>query len=74
MLNSRQKKAAFEISGNTIVSASPGTGKTKTLIARAQKKLESIPKHKSLALITYTNAAADEIASSGYANKNSSIS
>lgn len=63
MLNSRQKKAAFEISGNTIVSASPGTGKTKTLIARAQKKLESIPKHKSLALITYTNAAADEIAS-----------
>lgn len=38
MLNSRQKKAAFEISGNTIVSASPGTGKTKTLIARAQKK------------------------------------
>lgn len=63
MLNSKQKKAAFEISGNTIVSASPGTGKTKTLIARAQKKLESIPKHKSLALITYTNAAADEIAS-----------
>ncbi|MCZ2085089.1 MAG: ATP-dependent helicase [Flavobacteriales bacterium] len=61
MLNSKQKKAAFEISGNTIVSASPGTGKTKTLIARAQKKLESIPNHKSLALITYTNAAADEI-------------
>lgn len=63
MLNNKQKKAAFELSGNTIVSASPGTGKTKTLIARAQKKLESIPKHKSLALITYTNAAADEIAS-----------
>lgn len=63
MLNNKQKKAAFEISGNTIVRASPGTGKTKTLIARAQKKLESIPKHKSLALITYTNAAADEIAS-----------
>ncbi|WP_336702641.1 ATP-dependent helicase [Chryseobacterium indologenes] len=63
MLNNKQKKVAFELSGNTIVSASPGTGKTKTLIARAQKKLESIPKHKSLALITYTNAAADEIAS-----------
>ncbi|MHA8072882.1 UvrD-helicase domain-containing protein [Aquirufa ecclesiirivi] len=63
MLNSKQKKVAFELTGNTIVSASPGTGKTKTLVARAQKKLESIPKHKSLALITYTNAGADEISS-----------
>jgi DNA helicase-2/ATP-dependent DNA helicase PcrA len=63
MLNSKQKKVAFELTGNIIVSASPGTGKTKTLVARAQKKLESMPKHKSLALITYTNAGADEIAS-----------
>lgn len=63
MLNSKQKKVAFELTGNTIVSASPGTGKTKTLVARAQKKLESMPKHKSLALITYTNAGADEISS-----------
>lgn len=61
MLNDSQKKVAFEIAGNTIVSASPGTGKTKTLVARAQKKLGSLPKHKKLALITYTNAAADEI-------------
>jgi DNA helicase-2/ATP-dependent DNA helicase PcrA len=63
MLNSKQKKVAFELTGNTIVSASPGTGKTKTLVARAQKKLETMPKHKSLALITYTNAGADEISS-----------
>lgn len=63
MLNKKQKKVAFELTGNTIVSASPGTGKTKTLVARAQRKLESIPKHKSLALITYTNAGADEISS-----------
>lgn len=63
MLNSKQKKVAFELTGNTIVSASPGTGKTKTLVARAQKKLESMPKHKQLALITYTNAGADEISS-----------
>lgn len=63
MLNSKQKKVAFELTGNTIVSASPGTGKTKTLVARAQKKIESMPKHKSLALITYTNAGADEISS-----------
>lgn len=63
MLNSKQKKVAFELTGNTIVSASPGTGKTKTLVARAQKKLESMPMHKSLALITYTNSGADEISS-----------
>lgn len=69
MLNSKQKKVAFELTGNTIVSASPGTGKTKTLVARAQKKLESMPKHKSLALITYTNAGADEISSRLHADE-----
>lgn len=63
MLNAKQRKVAFELAGNTIVSASPGTGKTKTLVARAQKKLETLPKHKSIALITYTNAGADEISS-----------
>lgn len=63
MLNDKQRKVALELSGNTIVSASPGTGKTKTLVARAQYKLDAMPKHKSLALITYTNAGADEISS-----------
>ena len=63
MLNDSQREVAFVRTGNTIVSASPGTGKTKTLVARAQRKLESILDGKSLALITYTNAAADEIAS-----------
>lgn len=62
MLNAKQAKVAYEISQNVIVSASPGSGKTKTLIARARHKLENIPTHKSLALITYTNAGADEIA------------
>ena len=61
MLNPKQKRVAYELAGNTIVSASPGTGKTKTLVARAQRKLEFKPQHRSLALITYTNAAADEI-------------
>ncbi|PKO95723.1 MAG: hypothetical protein CVU12_08660 [Bacteroidetes bacterium HGW-Bacteroidetes-7] len=61
MLNEKQRQVVYEMSGNTIVSASPGSGKTKTLVARAQHRLEKIPSHKSLALITYTNAGADEI-------------
>jgi DNA helicase-2/ATP-dependent DNA helicase PcrA len=63
MLNKIQKRIVFEMPFNTIVSASPGTGKTKTLVARAECKLGTIPKHKCLALITYTNAGADEIES-----------
>lgn len=61
MLNRIQKKVVFDCPGNTIVSASPGSGKTKTLVARAQHKLETIQPFKALALITYTNAGADEI-------------
>lgn len=61
MLNEKQQKVSKELEGNTIVSASPGTGKTKALVARAVKKLITLPSHCSLALITYTNAAADEI-------------
>ena len=62
MLNDKQRKVVYKMPGNTIVSASPGSGKTKTLVSRAEHKLETIPFYKSLALITYTNAGADEIA------------
>ncbi|MBT3208795.1 MAG: ATP-dependent helicase [Bacteroidetes bacterium] len=63
ILNKLQEKAVFEIKGNTLVTASPGSGKTRTLVARAMYKLEDLPKFKTIALITYTNAAADEISS-----------
>jgi DNA helicase-2/ATP-dependent DNA helicase PcrA len=62
-LNDIQSKVVFNSPGNTLVCASPGSGKTRTLVARAQHKLETLPHRKSLALITYTNAGADEIAS-----------
>jgi len=62
-LNKAQKKAVFELQQNTLLTASPGSGKTRTLVARAIHKLESIPKFKTIALITYTNAGSDEIAS-----------
>ncbi|TDS28035.1 UvrD-helicase domain-containing protein [Halanaerobium congolense] len=57
-LNEKQKTAVNEY-GNVFVSAPPGSGKTRTLIARAEKKLENYDK--PVALITYTNAAADEM-------------
>jgi superfamily I DNA/RNA helicase len=62
-LNTKQKKAVFELSGNTLITASPGSGKTRTIVARAIHNLDILPKYKSIALITYTNAGADEIAS-----------
>jgi len=62
-LNTKQKKAVFDFKGSCLITASPGTGKTRTLVSRGVHKLESLPKHKSIALITYTNAGADEIAS-----------
>lgn len=60
-LNKRQREAVFDHPGNTLISASPGSGKTKTLVARALHKMDDIPDFKTLALITYTNAATDEI-------------
>jgi superfamily I DNA/RNA helicase len=57
-LNEKQRTAVNEY-GNIFVSAPPGSGKTRTLIARSEKKLENYDK--PVALITYTNAAADEM-------------
>lgn len=72
-LNTKQKIAVFEFSGSTLITASPGSGKTKTLVARAAYKLDVLPKYKAIALITYTNAGADEIASRLISEKNAFI-
>lgn len=58
--NTKQLEAIKKL-GNVLVNASPGSGKTFTLVERAKCKLEILPKNKQLALITYTNVAADEI-------------
>ncbi len=62
-LNDKQKIAVFDLLGNSVISASPGSGKTKTLVSRALHRIEELPKNRTMALITYTNAGADEIAS-----------
>lgn len=60
-LNSEQK-IAVKHEGNVLVTACPGSGKTRVLTCRAIKGLEEIPtiKHRVIAL-TFTNRAADEI-------------
>lgn len=60
-LNDEQRRAVEYAEGNLVVTASPGSGKTRTLVARAKHLHQKLNKHKQLALITYTNAASDEI-------------
>lgn len=62
-LNKKQRFAA-DFSGNVVVTACPGSGKTRTLIARIIRGLSELTseKHRVVAL-TFTNRAADEIRS-----------
>lgn len=59
--NKRQWEA-FNRSGDTLVVAPPGSGKTKLLTAKlAQDFLTELPSPHGAACITYSNAAADEL-------------
>ena len=59
-----QQKAAVNRSGNVVVTACPGSGKTRVLTCRVIRGLEELtsPKHRVIAL-TFTNRASDEIQS-----------
>ncbi|AXH93562.1 ATP-dependent helicase [Micromonospora aurantiaca] len=60
-LNDGQRAAALH-AGNLVVLAGPGSGKTRTLVAKAAYLLETqIPPRRGLAAITYTRHAAQEI-------------
>jgi DNA helicase-2/ATP-dependent DNA helicase PcrA len=60
-LNNEQARAATWL-GSVVVSAGPGSGKTRTLVARAAYLLETqVSPFRGLACITYTTAAASEI-------------
>lgn len=57
-----EQLAAVRHDGNAVLSAGPGSGKTRTLVARAAYLLEvELSPFQGLACLTYTNAAADEI-------------
>lgn len=56
------QRAAVLHPGNVVLRAGPGSGKTKTLVARAAYLLETqMSAFRGVACITYTNPAADEI-------------
>ncbi len=59
-----QQQTAVEESGNVLVTACPGSGKTRVLIHRVMKELSELEstKHRVIA-VTFTNRAADEIKS-----------
>lgn len=60
-LNDQQKKAASHPSGDAIVLAGPGTGKTLTLVARhAFLRSKGVPGD-SILVVTFTKEAAEEL-------------
>ena len=55
-----QQTAVVEAQGILFVEACPGAGKTRALVARLLKRTEEEPR-KGIALISFTNAAIDEV-------------
>lgn len=55
------QKDIVDTKGNLIVSASAGTGKTHTMVAKIEKELQDNHSHKVIAAITFTIRAAKEI-------------
>ena len=60
-LNPLQKEAVFAGPGPILVIAGPGTGKTRTLVARAVQLLEEGINPRSILAVTYTRKAASEM-------------
>lgn len=60
-LNSEQKAAKNAIDGNTVVIASPGSGKTAVLIQRYIEMLQRGISDRDMLNLTFTNAAATEM-------------
>lgn len=55
-----EQRGALAVSGHLLIVAGPGTGKTRTLTARAWHKLRTAPRD-PLVVVTFTRDAANEI-------------
>ncbi|NIT12844.1 MAG: UvrD-helicase domain-containing protein, partial [Candidatus Dadabacteria bacterium] len=60
-LNDQQKAAAKYDSGHVLVLAGAGTGKTRTIIARAEHLIESGVEPQRILMLTFTRRAAQEM-------------
>lgn len=61
-LNTEQKKALDTISGTVIINAGPGTGKTKTLVARIEHLVRNHQvRPENILALTFTQKAAAEM-------------
>jgi len=60
-LSPQQQEIVVNTTGNVVVSASAGTGKTRTMIAKIIHDLQQNRTHKVIAAITFTINAAQEI-------------
>ncbi len=58
-LNAKQR-AAYDTTGNTVLLAGPGSGKTATLVLRVARLLDEVPAPHGLACLTYSTEAARE--------------
>lgn len=61
ILNSEQKEAVFTTQGPLLIIAGPGSGKTKTLVARTIHLLENNVKPSEIFLTTFSRKAANEL-------------
>lgn len=61
-LNDQQRSAATAADGPVVIAAGPGTGKTKTLVARIAHLVESGVKPGQILAVTFTKKAASEMA------------
>lgn len=60
-LNEKQKEAALHIEGSAVVMAGAGSGKTHTIVARAQLMILDGIDPTSICMFTFTNKAANEM-------------
>jgi len=61
VLNEQQKEVVFSDSKSSLVLAGPGSGKTKVLVYKIAKLIESGVKPGEIMLLTFTNKAAKEM-------------
>lgn len=56
-----EQRRIIDHSGNIVVTARPGSGKTYTIVEKIAEILPNLPEHKGVIAISFTNKASDEL-------------